>query len=274
MGLGRFPAQQAISGLAQFRTGDFRLVGHAGGPALLLTSGSHQLGWGELLRISQRLPAPEPGPLRLRFKARTERAATVHAEVCEKHLLYNGDCFVGKVGLKGGDWQDVSLQMRGAPLGNGPWYAPRLVAFSLALESREAHVEIDDISLTGIDGVELLANGNFERGLAHWFYSSDKYHLPWHAKNLVVHLYFEQGLFGLAAFAIVVLAALARGVLGAVRGVDAAPELVAALVGVLCVGLVDSLLDMPRVALSLLLMLAVTLALPRSTYGVRLPMRG
>ena len=48
---------------------------------------------------------------------------------------------------------------------------------------------------------ELLANGDFNRGLAHWFYSSDKHHMPWHAKNLAVHLYFEQGLLGSAQLA-------------------------------------------------------------------------
>jgi hypothetical protein len=86
--------------------------------------------------------------------------------------------------------------------------------------------------------------------------------MPWHLKNLAVHLLFEQGLLGLAAGMLVLGAALWRTTLGAARGHALAPPLAAALLGLFVVGLVDSVLDMPRVAGLSWGLAAVALALP------------
>jgi O-antigen ligase len=88
--------------------------------------------------------------------------------------------------------------------------------------------------------------------------------MPWHAKNMAVHLLFEQGALGLAAWLLLAAAALWRVTVGAARHHALAPALAGALVGVLTVGLVDSLLDMPRVAFLTLLIMAIALALPKS----------
>jgi hypothetical protein len=58
----------------------------------------------------------------------------------------------------------------------------------------------------------------------------------------------EQGILGLAAVALLVLAALWRLVAGKARDHVLAPALAAAVMGFLVVGLIDSLFDMPRVA--------------------------
>ena len=87
--------------------------------------------------------------------------------------------------------------------------------------------------------------------------------MPWHAKNVGVHLLFEQGLLGAAAAALLVAAALWRLTLGVARAHPLAPPLAAAVVGLLTVGLVDSLLDIPRVAFVAWWLLLLALALPR-----------
>ena len=122
------------------------------------------------------------------------------------------------------------------------------MSFSLAINSRGRRIEIDRLSLVDASGRELLGNGSFEQGLAYWYTSSDRHHLPWHAKNAAVHLLVEQGLLGLLAWGLAAMVALWRLTLGAARRRSLAPPLAAALAGLVAVGAVDSLFDMPRVA--------------------------
>lgn len=266
-GLGRYWALQALSGRAEDQTGDYRLVpggADGGGQALVLTSGKHVLGWGQIFRISQRVAEPAPGPATLRLALRTPQAVELHAAVCEKHLLYNGECLIVNRGVDpaGGAWQRLELPMTGGRLDAGPWFAPRWIVFAVGLGSQGSRVEIDDLSVVDAAGRELLVNGGFDEGMARWFFTSDHHHMPWHLKNLAVHLLFEQGLLGLAAGMLVLGAALWRTTLGAARGHALAPPLAAALLGLFVVGLVDSVLDMPRVAGLSWGLAAVALALP------------
>lgn len=264
LGLGRFAAQHAMSGHTVDQIGDYRLLASQSGSSLVITGGKHLIGWGGVLRVSQRIDVPAPGKLRLQLRARTEQRSELQIDVCEKHLLYNAACQIRQHWLApaGAQWQAVEVQLSGDMLSAGSWYAPRLIVFSIGVGSPGSRIEVDDLSLTDDRGTELLVNGNFERGLARWFSSSDRHHLPWHAKNLVVHLLFEQGLLGALAVALLVTAALWRITLGAARGHALAPPLAAAMVGLLTVGLVDSLLDIPRVAFVAWLLLLVALALP------------
>ncbi len=274
-GLGRYWANQSLSGLAADQTGDYRLVvGDAGNSSVLLTSGRHELGSTEALRLSQRLvDLPAPGPLTLQLKLRHDRSIKLQAEVCEKHLLYPAACVDAEQRVEApappaaGAWQTASLKLKGDTLGRGSGGVPRSLVFSISLGSQLNRAEIDQLSLTDSLGHELLHNGSFERGLARWYFSSDRYHMPWHAKNMAVHLLFEQGLLGLLAWLGVVGVALWRVGLGAARDHPLAPPLAAATVGMLAVGAIDSLLDMPRVAFLMLWLLVVML-------GLRAPARG
>jgi hypothetical protein len=269
LGLGRFTSVHALSGRPGDRIGDYRLLpggdasGH--GTALVMSSGDHVLGFGELLRVSQRVPTPAPVPLILKLRVLAPGAGQLHVEVCEKHLLYPGGCLLGAVDVPGSpDWQSLTFTLSGDVLTGGAWYAPRLSVFSIGVASHKTRLLVDQLALTDSGGRELLANGDFEAGLAHWFFSSDRFHLPWHAKSLPLHLLVEQGVFGLGSFALAVAAALWRTVFGAARRHPLAPPLAAALVGPLVVGLIDSIFDMPRVAFLTLFLVAVSLALPRA----------
>lgn len=264
-GLGRYWALQSLSGRAEDQTGDYRLVPtEGGGWSLVLTSGKHVLGWGQIFRVSQRVAEPAPGPATLRLALRTPQAVELHAAVCEKHLLYNGSCLIVNRGVQAADgaWQRLELPMTGGRLDAGSWLAPRWIVFAIGLGSPGARVEVDDLGVVDAAGRELLVNGGFDDGMARWFFTSDHHHMPWHLKSLAVHLLFEQGLLGLAAGMLVLGAALWRTTLGAARAHPLAPPLAAALLGLLVVGLVDSVLDMPRVAGLAWWLAAVALALP------------
>ena len=90
-GLGRYVDNYALSAPIEQRPGDFRLRQQDGNGYLTTVAGNHMLGWGDVLRISQRVSIPE-GPAQVRFRVRAEKATTLHFEVCMKHLLYDAGC--------------------------------------------------------------------------------------------------------------------------------------------------------------------------------------
>ena len=83
--------------------------------------------------------------------------------------------------------------------------------------------------------------------------------MPWHIKSLALHLLVETGWCGaLTMLALLTLAGL-RLLGRAARGDQGALACAAALLGFLVVGLFDSLLDVPRIALLCYLMLLCAL---------------
>lgn len=271
-GLGRYAVHFSLSGSRDDQVGDYRL---AEGPAdrgrvLLQTAGMHpDGGW---FRVSQRLPRHSRGPYTVTLDVQTAEAAQFQVDVCEKHLLYVFWCTdrLQAVPRPGPEWQTMRIDLPGADAVGGSVWAPKWLVFSIAVVNPNGRLNIDRVDVRDGSGRSVLANGDFEQGMARWFITSDRQHLPWHAKNLGVHLVFEQGLLGLAAWLAAVAVAVWRLSLGAARGHPMAPALAGALVGVMTVGAVDSLLDMPRIAFLMLMLLAVALTLsagPRRERG-------
>jgi hypothetical protein len=69
--------------------------------------------------------------------------------------------------------------------------------------------------------------------------------------------------FGLVIHALLAIGALWRVTVGSGRGHPLAPPLAAGLVGLLVIGLFDSVIDAPRIAFVYYLLLLVALTLPR-----------
>ena len=262
LGLGRYLDQYAVASNDKDRPGDYRHAEDQGNGHLVLIAGTHVQGWGEMLRVSQRIARPGEKMV-LTLKVRGTAPVQLHADVCLKHLLYNNDCRIASTTVMptGGQWQALKLGFDPKPLAADAWYAPRFVVLSLSSETSARPIDIDEVSLTDASGREYVHNGGFEEGMQRWFFSSDMNHLPWHAKSLPVHLLVEEGILGLAAVALLVLAALWRLVAGKARDHVLAPALAAAVTGFLVVGLIDSLFDMPRVAWVFHFLLLVTFSL-------------
>lgn len=262
-GLGRFADSYALAAGPGHRPGDLRWAWVDGQRVMRMAPGTHLMGFGELLRLSQRIARPQQA-LTLRATLRSPEAALLHAEVCIKHLLYSAGCQGLELRVTAGnaDWQTVSGVLVGEPLPVDAWPWVRFTVFSLAVEHARLPVELGALHLTDAQGRDYLHNPGFQQGGQRWFFSSDMHHLPWHAKNAVVHLLFEQGWLGLAAMAALSACALWRVTLGGARRHALAPALAGALAGVWAVGAVDSLFDMPRLALMLLLLTMVAATLP------------
>lgn len=275
-GMGRFPASYALTGDPEHHPGDYRIKTEGTNPYLVLAGGLHMIGWGEALRVTQRIEEPGQKPV-VTARLRADKDMTLHLEVCEKHLLYSFGCLIGKVQVKGapGIWQPARVVLQGGPVSRGTWYAPKILGFSMAVESKGGMVDLDDVMLTSADGSQLLTNGDFSGSMAGWFFSSDRNHLPWHIKNVFMNVLFDQGIVGVTLWSLMLAGGLWRTCLGAARLHPLAPAMAASLISFTVVGLFDSLLDVPRLAWLFYFLLLVSLTLrlparlPKPAHGAR-----
>lgn len=268
-GVGRFPDNYFLNGNPQQHPGDYRLGKEGDNAFMTLAGGLHVNGWGEIFRVTQRV-SPPGGSALVTARVRADKDVGLHFEVCEKHLLYNQGCLISQVDIKGkaGVWQNVQVRLKGGDVGRGAWYAPKLIAFSMAMASHGGLAQIDDVTLTGADGQQLLTNGGFTEGMAHWFSSSDRHHMPWHIKSMGMNVLFDQGIVGVTLLGLLLAGALWRTSFGQARKNPLAPALAAGLAGFIVVGLFDSLLDVPRVAWLFYLLVLVALTLPPASAGL------
>lgn len=269
MGLGTFPGTYFWHNRLEETPARLNYAEENGERYLRLSSPAYRAGYGELLRLLQRVEL-EPGtPYTLSLLVRRHGDLPVlQLRLCERQLLYAQQCVGVPLRLPAAaslppSWQRYSATVDSAWLGHGHGLLRAPVQLELAAGSgrQPALIDVDKLSLRGPDGRELLANGDFSAGHDYWFFSSDHHHLPWHIKNIWLHLLIESGLCSVLAMASLLALAgrqLWRNVAVPARQAGATATL-AALCGFLMVGVFDSLLDVPRLALLFYLMLLCTL---------------
>lgn len=250
-GLGRYPANYFFAIPDNKFPGTYQISRDEEGAFLSLVAPRHPISFGDAFRVSQRLAFNAQGPFEASVRLRAQAETSLQIEVCEKHLLYVAACAIGRANIKVGEegWQSARIPLKGPLLNGGTWYAPRIKMFSLSVAKQSGAANIDEVILTGPDGESLLENGDFTNGMKRWFFSSDRDHMPWHAKNILVNVLFDQGCFGLSLFLMLTAGALWRLNMSEVRQYEFAPYFSASLIGFLIVGMFDSLIDAPRLAL-------------------------
>lgn len=265
MGVGRFPAEYLWSGF-QNDIGTYQFKREADGNVLLV------LGGGQDARMTQRVALPAGADFTLSLDARTkDERLWLRGMLYRRNILQQSDTPTEfrelNKHLKNtrGEWQQVSWQFNTGSLGERgiTGRQPLLLEFMNwrryeYLNGPGTLVEIDNISLKDAQGREWLANGDFSRGMERWFPYYDFNHLPWHIKNLWVHIYFDQGALGLLGLAGFLAATLAAAVHRARQGDSWGFAVSTAMASFLAVGLFGGLLDMPRVIFVAYLMLFVT----------------
>jgi hypothetical protein len=264
MGLGTFPATYFWHNPGREQPPSYRYVDQRNNRYLQLRAPAYAHGYGERLRILQRVSVQPWTPYMVELDVRNPGPpAYLHVNLCARQLLYPQQCTTTPLPLlaSGDAWRHYQFVVNAALLGRGPpyWRAP--VQLELSAEGQDATLDVDNVSLRdAITEHEQLRNGSFTDGNDYWFFSSDRHHLPWHIKNMALNLYFELGALGLAAYTGLLLAvgaALLRRMVLDERG---AAAWLASLTAFHAVGLFDSLLDVPRIALlSMLLMCASAL---------------
>lgn len=259
-GLGRFPASFFFGAPGNEFPGSYQLTQENQNNFLALSGPRYQIGFGEVLRIAQRVSPVPAGRYQLEFNARSQDKVTLGFSLCSKHLLYAEACSGRQIAVSGNnDWQNLKLEFDGRQLSGGAWYAPQFIVFSLALENSSKRVDIDKLSLRDPHGRQILANGDFSDDMARWFFTSDHHHMPWHMKSMFLHVLFEHGALGFTAFMALIAAAAMRSLAGMRSRHPYAAAIAAGIIGFLVVGLFDSLLDVPRVAFLFFLMLLLAI---------------
>lgn len=267
IGLGRLPERYADAGAAgEFpgaaivladpdRPGEHFLRLH-GAPTRPQLAG--RFAW------TQQIPLVPDSTYRVAFDLRAQQPTRMGVAVCERHLLYETNCqlrsLVRRAGL--GQWQRVELDLAGLPLSAGPSWAPRRASLELVVLWPGTSVDIDNLGLMAGERALPLRNPGFETGTANWFPVVDAYFLPWHIDNLYLEWLIERGVLALGLFLALCGAAFCRVAFGAARGQLLAPFLAASLAGGCALGLVSSIMDMPRVAFLFLLLGLFALQLP------------
>jgi len=218
-----------------------------------------RLGSGETLYFEQQVAVKPERQYTLAMDLRSDSpGAALTAPVCEKALLYSFVCAWTTLSLsgEGGQWAHYEIQL--SSKGFGPPGSPfqRPVKLSLFNGKFGTVVDVDNVVLREVASTNLVLNGDFSSGMQQWFFSTDS-HLPWHAKNLFLHVLFEQGWFGFACFIAIFAYAMVRWARGAWRNDSVSLVFFAAFTAFLVVGVVDSLVDETRLAFLCYLLLMV-----------------
>ena len=271
IGLGRLPSQYA----SNYPEGEWpgHVAWQAGQgvkpPVMRVYGPDTNDGLEGLFAATQRVSLVPGARYRASLQVRVEAPVTVYLQLCERHLLYPAGCQDAYLTLKPAadpashSWQHIEVPLRGSNFQRGPWFAPRLGMLSVTVLGAGTHADFRSIGLQSTDRKELLTNGDFVQNLAHWFPAVRFYFLPWHIDNLYLEVLVERGLLGLLLWGALMATAVWHLVLGAARHQPLAPYLAASLSGGLLVGLVSSVMDVPRVAFLLFLLVFFALQLAR-----------
>lgn len=263
-GLGRFPELHYWRSQEPVHAATYRLVREGDNEFL-------RLGPGATLYMEQIVRPSAGGQLVIRADLRSQRGpADLTVMLCEKWLLTSARCASARLAPAGNDgqWQHAQATV------DAPWLAGRSalappVKLALLTPAGDATIDVDNVRLVDGQGSELLANGDFSAELDHWFFSTDK-DPPWHIHSLPVSVLFDQGWFGVLAWFLLLLTTV--GAAARRIGLGVTPAL-AASVGFLVCGSLNTLIDAPRFLWLLLVMLWLTQAMPETAAG-RMPARG
>jgi hypothetical protein len=249
MGLGSFPRTYQERGPLDKQPASFGFASEHGNTYF-------RQGSGETIYYAQRIPFSAGMNYRLEMDIRGRQGnASIDTPVCEKQMLNSRQCEWFGFSVPGdGQWHRVSKTFSSTKVGAQDWFQRPPVELFLYNTGQGGIVDVDNIRLVDANGRDVLCNGDFSQGGDCWFFKTHS-HLPWHIKNVWVHVLFEQGWVGLMLFAALIALAIYRLIRAGWRGHRLAWAWLASLVGLLTVGMFDSLLDAPRIAMLLVALL-------------------
>lgn len=260
VGLGTFPSAYFWDSSEFSRPSTYAFVTQNGNTFL-------QLGSGETLYFEQPVAVIPELQYTLSMDLRSSvNNAELTVPICEKGLLYSFTCAWTTLQIKAppGQWEHYESDIQTKNFGPPNSLFPRPVKLSIFNGNAGTLVDVDNVALRDSSGSNLVRNGDFSEGMHHWFFSTDS-HLPWHVKNLYIHVLFEQGWLGLICFMTLITYTLVRLILRAWGNEPANLALITSLTAFLVLGLVDSLIDETRLGfLFYLLLIAGLMADGRS----------
>jgi VanZ family protein len=250
VGLGTFPAAYFWDSSELSRPSTYAFVTQNGNTFL-------RLGSGETLYFEQPVAIVPEQQYTLSMDLRSSaNNAELTVPICEKALLYSFTCVWTTLKIKApsGQWEHYEVPIHAKNFGPPNSLFPRPVKLSIFNGHAGTLVDVGNVALRDLSGNNLVHNGDFSEGMHRWFFSTDS-HLPWHVKNLYIHVLFEQGWLGLIGFMILVIYVMVRLLLRVWGNEPVSLALFASLIAFLVVGLVDSLVDETRMGFLFYLLL-------------------
>lgn len=261
-GVGRFVSLNRQFGELHERVAEFSLLPLVQGQNILhIKSGSHQHGYGEMLRLTQQIDSPK-GDVQLSISLRHAGLVRLLFEICDKQLLYHGRCARLPVEISVAEadkLQDkqLTLLFKNDVFEHSLYNRMIDKTFSMAVSSADLETLISEVSLRDANGRELLKNGDFSNGFKYWFFTSDKHHMPYHVKGLFPLQFFEQGAAGLLLWSVITAVVIFRACCGKATRQPLSYAVAGALCGILVIGMFDSVIDSARLAFLYFLLLLV-----------------
>ncbi len=269
MGLGSYPRLYYLNSAENVHSSLYMLAIDSGKHALFLSSG-------EPIYFEQFVDLDSRHKYSLTFTARNIFGQSeLMFPICEKWMLYSANCLSPSVtvGDTRGKWNSFALSFDSQAFRSQTWFAPRPVKFAIFNNSDDSIVAISDVSLRDENNYEYLKNGNFTEGMDHWFFTSDN-HLPWHLENLWVQIYFEQGVFGLLIFLLMIASIMTKLIALNRLHHPFAPAMVAAISAFLALSAFDSIFDFPHMSFLIYTIAFFVLSLPLSLESVEVKKHG
>ncbi|MDZ4124955.1 MAG: hypothetical protein U1E02_12370 [Hydrogenophaga sp.] len=262
LGVGRFSAHYSreVPGGGYPGRADWQRSA-AGVPQVVLSGPASEGQRDGYFALTQRIDVGTAGGHRVRLRAHSGQPAQLVVSVCERHLLYEFRCQWQWVTVPVTDVSNVSDGFQDVVLAGDAFgdrsARERLRQGVLAVAPAQAGstVRLESLELFDAGGRQLLKNSEFGAGLQHWFPMSLGYFQPWHIDNLYLDVLIERGLMGLAVFALWVLWAGTSLLKGLQRRDPLAWVMAAAVLGMLSLGSVISVTEVPRVLLILTLLM-------------------
>ena len=142
---------------------------------------------------------------------------------------------------------EIQTENQKPSLGTTDKLMRRPVTLSLFTPTNSGYIDIDNIELINGNGENILANGDFEQGKDYWYFSADN-HLLWHTKNIVVNLFHDFGIIGLACISALTLLCLSKNFSLILLGNKPAIVLFVSIMGFVGIGTVCSIFDVPQLS--------------------------
>ena len=257
-GIGRFPAEFPLPPRSIERPGGYAVINEEGNRFARVSGPRSIAGLEGVFAMSQRLTPSAGAGYRVSLDMRSARPAELFIWICERHLIYEAGCAGGRLPVQAGDWRRIEVDLNGARLAGGPWYAPRSGFFSVGAGAGQT-IDLDNLSVLRADGAPRIANGDFDAAGARWFPTGRYYYLPWHIDNAFLELLIGQGLLGVLGMAVFLATALSALTRSSIRIYPQAPTVAASLAGTLVVGAFGSIQNSPRAMLLFWLLLWLSL---------------
>ena len=273
IGLGRLPGAYANSPEASGWAGQAALATHgAGNKHLTLSGPNRDADLTGLFSINQRVGVWAPDNYRVLLQIRVKKPTRLLLKLCEKHQIYEGNCYYSHFSVQplqeGTDaaqsWQKLSVRLQALDPLQSSNSTGRPAVLSASVLDLGGKADLAVVRLVQSNGKELTQNSDFSHGMAFWMQGAGTYYLPWHIDNLLLELLIERGLIQMLltgllwAKALESLRAIACWQAPSVAK-SLAPFMACALVSVALLGLVSSVLDVPRLCFLIFLLILIAL---------------